>query len=87
MPPKKRSQYSSLPFTAVFSEPEQEMVPSLPYKSHALEDGELWRAELEEDGPPATLEAAALWTACASGRPPPGGSAEGSLNSGEGSLY
>ena len=50
MPPKKRSQYSSLPFTAVFSEPEQEMVPSLPYKSHALEDGELWRAELEEEG-------------------------------------
>ena len=48
--PKKRSQYTPLPFTAVFSEPVQEAVPSLPYQSVALEDFEVWRGQLEQEG-------------------------------------
>ena len=48
--PKKRPQYTPLPFTPVYNTRERELVPSLPYKSVAVEDSEVWKAELEEDG-------------------------------------
>ena len=48
--PNKRPQYTPLPFTPVYNTRERELVPSLPYKSVAVEDSEVWKAELEEDG-------------------------------------
>ena len=50
--PKKRAQYTPLPFTAVFSEPARETgtVASLPYRAVELEEVEVWRGELESEG-------------------------------------